>query len=175
MKRLSPLCIVLFLTSCLTTSSLFGQKQKTSNGIDPTRIDIVRDSFGVAHIFAPTDAECAYGVAWATCEDDFELPQWFLMAITGNMGRYEGKDGAAIDFAVKWSRVNERVEERYLTEISPRISRSGRGICSRCKRIRKDPPQRGHLQKVLPHNRKRYRCGPYAGAGPDGRDRWENP
>ncbi|MCY7328556.1 MAG: penicillin acylase family protein, partial [Saprospiraceae bacterium] len=33
--------------------------------IKPASIDIVRDSFGVPHIFAKTDAEVAYGLAWA--------------------------------------------------------------------------------------------------------------
>ena len=40
--------------------------------IDPNTIDIVRDDYGVPHIFAPTDAEVAYGLAWAHAEDDFK-------------------------------------------------------------------------------------------------------
>ena len=34
--------------------------------IDPSNIDIVRDSYGVPHIFAPTDAEVAYGLSTVT-------------------------------------------------------------------------------------------------------------
>ena len=50
----------LFAFSLLTFSSAFSQTP-----INPTKIDIVRDSFGVPHIFAKTDAEVAYGLAWA--------------------------------------------------------------------------------------------------------------
>jgi acyl-homoserine-lactone acylase len=39
--------------------------------INPNNITIARDTFGIPHIFAPTDAEVAYGLAWAHCEDDF--------------------------------------------------------------------------------------------------------
>ena len=37
---------------------IFGQ-------INPSNITIARDSYGVPHIFAKTDAELAYGLAWA--------------------------------------------------------------------------------------------------------------
>lgn len=32
--------------------------------INPANITIARDSFGVPHIFVPTDPEVAYGPAW---------------------------------------------------------------------------------------------------------------
>jgi len=43
--------------------------------INPDNIQIVRDSFGVPHIFTKTDSELAYGLAWAHAEDDFETIQ----------------------------------------------------------------------------------------------------
>jgi len=39
--------------------------------INPQNIEIVRDAYGVPHIYAKTDAEVAYGLAWAHAEDDF--------------------------------------------------------------------------------------------------------
>lgn len=63
--------------------------------IDPSGIDIVRDQFGVPHIFAKTDAEVAYGLQWATAEDDMENLQFMLMAIKGYLGFKEGIDGAS--------------------------------------------------------------------------------
>ena len=35
----------------------------TISQINPNNIDIVRDDFGVPHIFGKTDAEVAYGLA----------------------------------------------------------------------------------------------------------------
>ena len=41
--------------------------------IDPKNITIARDSFGVPHVFAKTDPEVAYGLAWAHAEDDLGI------------------------------------------------------------------------------------------------------
>ena len=51
---------------------LFTNKSFAQSAINPANIDIVRDSFGVPHIFAKTDPEVAYGLAWAEAEDEFE-------------------------------------------------------------------------------------------------------
>ena len=48
---------------------------QTAAQINPANITIARDSFGVPHIFAPTDPEVAYGLAWAHAEDDFATLQ----------------------------------------------------------------------------------------------------
>ena len=36
------------------------------------KINIARDNYGVPHIFAPTDPEVAFGLAWAHAEDDLD-------------------------------------------------------------------------------------------------------
>ena len=46
-----------------------------SSQINPKEIDIIRDKYGVPHIYAKTDAEVAYGLAWAHAEDDFSTIQ----------------------------------------------------------------------------------------------------
>jgi Penicillin amidase len=89
-KYLCSLCAVL----CFPLDS-FSQ-------IDPAIIDIVRDSFGVPHIFAKTDAEVAYGLAWAHCEDDFETLQTCFLASKGLLGQVKGKEGAAVDYVVQY-------------------------------------------------------------------------
>ena len=53
--------------------------------INPANITIARDSFGVPHIFAPTDPEVAYGLAWAHAEVDFETVQ--LVVLSGKEPR----------------------------------------------------------------------------------------
>lgn len=81
-----------------------GQQTTLPNGkvnefrIIPEKISIVRDSFGVPHIFAPTDAEVAYGLAWAHAEDDFTTIQTLLLNAKGRLGAYLGKQGAAVDY-----------------------------------------------------------------------------
>ena len=86
--------------------------------INPANIDIVRDNFGVPHIFAKTDPEVAYGLAWAEAEDDFASMQQLLLPVKGLMGKVLGKQGAAGDYAFALFRCKEITEEKWST-LSP--------------------------------------------------------
>ncbi len=83
--------------------------------INPAAIDIVRDSFGVPHIFAKTDAEVAYGLAWASAEDDFKSMQEVILPAKGLMACVQGKKGAAGDYAFALFRCKEITEEKWNT------------------------------------------------------------
>jgi len=83
--------------------------------INTAAIDIVRDSFGVPHIFAKTDAEVAYGLAWAEAEDDFKSMQEVILPAKNLMARVMGKKGAAGDYAFALFRCREITEEKWNT------------------------------------------------------------
>ncbi len=85
------------------------------DSINTAKIDIVRDSFGVPHIFAKTDAEVSYGLAWAQAEDDFESMQQVLLPCKGLMGDVLGKNGAGGDYAFALFRCREITEEKWNT------------------------------------------------------------
>jgi acyl-homoserine-lactone acylase len=59
---------------------------------------IVRDEFGVPHIFGKTDADVAYGLAYAHAEDDFETLEQVMAMTRGRAGAVMGSDGAKIDY-----------------------------------------------------------------------------
>ncbi len=59
---------------------------------------IVRDEFGVPHIFGPTDADVAYGLAYAHAEDDFSTLQLVIAMTRGRTGAMIGQEGAKIDY-----------------------------------------------------------------------------
>ena len=65
----------------------------------PADVRIARDAFGVPHIFGKTDADVAYGVAYAHAEDDFSTLQEVLAMTRGRAGAMLGEDGAKIDYA----------------------------------------------------------------------------
>jgi acyl-homoserine-lactone acylase len=66
--------------------------------INVNKITIARDSYGVPHIFAPTDPEVAYGLAWAHSEDDFKTIQTLILTGQGKLSTYLGKNGASVDY-----------------------------------------------------------------------------
>ncbi len=90
------------------------------SGFDTSEIQIVRDDFGVPHIFAPTDVEVVYGLAWAHAEDDFETIQKTLLAGKGMVGRVFGEEGAAIDFFVHLLETREIAAARF-EDFSPQF------------------------------------------------------
>ncbi|MEQ8473277.1 MAG: penicillin acylase family protein [Marinoscillum sp.] len=81
--------------------------------IDPHEVEIIRDQYGVPHIYAPTDAGVAYGLAWAHAEDDFQTIQLTMLSGKGMLGRHLGKSGAAVDYVVELLRCKEIVEEQW--------------------------------------------------------------
>src|SRR3954467_15218660 len=81
--------------------------------IDPLSVDIVRDSFCVPHIFAPTDAGTAYGLAYAHAEDDFKTIQLGFLSARSMLSLYKGKAGARIDYIAFLLRCQQTVHEKY--------------------------------------------------------------
>src|SRR5215470_16366567 len=97
--------------------------------VTPASIDIVRDSFGVPHIFGKTDAAVAYGLAWAHAEDDFNTIQQAFLAGKAMLGALKGKEGATIDYVVHLIRARELVDEKYEQDISPQYKAVLQGYC----------------------------------------------
>ncbi len=99
------------------------------NSIDPSAIDIIRDAYGVPHIFAKTDAEVAYGLAWAHSEDDFQTIQKSFLASKSMLGLQTGRDGATIDYIVSLLRIRELVDSMYDGSISDYYKAVLEGYC----------------------------------------------
>jgi len=82
---------------------------------------ILRDSWGVPHIFGKTDADAAYGLAWAECEDDWRNIEDNVLIARGRIAAIRGKDWAKFDYLMKLFRIRRFVEEKYEKELSPEV------------------------------------------------------
>ena len=83
--------------------------------INPDNIEIIRDNYGVPHIYAATDSEVAYGFAWAQAEDHFKLIQEGYLAGNGLLGKLIGLKGAGADFLTQLIQSEETVDKYYNT------------------------------------------------------------
>ena len=83
--------------------------------INPDHIEIIRDNYGVPHIYAATDPEVAYGFAWAQAEDHFKLIQEGYLAGNGLLGKLIGLKGAGADFLTQLIQSEETVNKYYNT------------------------------------------------------------
>jgi acyl-homoserine-lactone acylase len=112
---LPKLTAILLLLSGLNA---FAGNESEFPKIDAKNVTIVRDSFGIPHIFGKTDAEVAYGLAWANAEDAFPVTQQLVLASKALMGRKEGIEGAKTDFFVHAIGARELVNEHFDKDLS---------------------------------------------------------
>lgn len=99
----------------------FGAIQKPQAKDYSTEVEIVRDKWGVPHIFGKTDAATTYGLAWATCEDDFSTVQKMLLAVKGRLAEVDGKGGAMLDFLSFIAGAEEVVDTMYERSFSSKF------------------------------------------------------
>lgn len=93
--------------------SIYGQ-------INVEQIDIYRDVYGVPHIYANSDKNAAYGLAWAHAEDDFETIQHTFLPSKGLMGLHSGKEGVIMDYLVSLLRCRQTAE-KHVSQLSPEV------------------------------------------------------
>lgn len=56
-------------------------------------LNIVRDTWGIPHAWGKTDADVAFALGYAHCEDDFGNMQMSLLASRGVLATAIGEDG----------------------------------------------------------------------------------
>jgi acyl-homoserine-lactone acylase len=123
--------------------------------INPMKITIARDSFGVPHIFAHTDAEVAYGLAWAHAEDDFNTLQLVMLAGKANLGSALGKRGAQADYIVNLLRCRQLVDEQW-TSLSPDFVNLIIGYTAGLNAYARSHPKEVKYKKAFPFNEREY-------------------
>ena len=81
-------------------------------------VRIIRDAYGVPHIYGQRDVDVAYGLAFAHAEDDFLTIQKVNLATRGRLAAVDGLDAAPIDFMVQWMGIRDAVEMGYQSQLS---------------------------------------------------------
>lgn len=114
-RKFSILLLLITLLGC--------QRVLKPSDWDTTQVEIARDEFGVPHVFGKTDADVAYGLAWAHAEDDFETIQKTVLAGKALAGRVFGEQGAGIDFFVHLLETREIARENYEESFSPEFKK----------------------------------------------------
>ena len=123
--------------------------------INPANITIARDSFGVPHIFAPTDPEVAYGLAWAHAEDDFGTLQLVVLSGKAKLGTGLGKKGAEADYVINLLRIRKTVEEQWNT-LSPDFVELIKGYVQGLNAYAKAHPGEVKYKQAFPFDEKEY-------------------
>ncbi len=81
---------------------------------------IIRDNWGVAHIFGKTDPDTSFGLGYSHAEDDWATIQDVLVASRGMTAQFKGKASAPSDYLLDLFKVREAVDAKIETEVSPK-------------------------------------------------------
>ena len=117
--------------------------------INPNNIEIVRDNYGVPHVYANTDAELAYGLAWANSEDDFKTIQEAYLAGNALLSKYIGIKGAPADFITQFIGSNELIENK-INDLSPEYFKVISGYAEGLNSYAKHNPDKVLFDELFP-------------------------
>jgi acyl-homoserine-lactone acylase len=140
----------LLLLSFFTCMILSASAQNDSNPIIRTdKITIARDAYGVPHIFAPTDPEVAYGLAWAHAEDDFTTIQTLIITGKGKLSTYLGAKGAPVDYVFGLLNTKSIVLEQ-INSLDPKFILLVKGYLAGLEAFAKAHPDKVLNKNVFP-------------------------
>ena len=120
--------------------------------INTNNIEIIRDNYGVPHIFSKTDAELAYGLAWAHAEDDFETIQKAYLAGNNLLSKYIGIKGAGADFLTQFIRSDELINDLYESKISIEYKKILEAYSQGINRFAELNPDKVLIKELFPLN-----------------------
>lgn len=149
-------CVFLLLFSLISFYKSIAQSVYLVN---PKNVTIARDSFGVPHIFGKTDADVAYGLAWANAEDAFHVGQDLIYTAKGFMGRAQGIEGAKADFFVHAIGAKKLVDEKFETDLSPAFRKYLSGFTQGLNAYAAAHPEDVKIKKAFPVTEKEVLIG----------------
>ncbi len=91
---------------------------------------IIRDDYGVPHIFGETDADASFGFGYAHAEDDWATIQDVIIAARGMSAQYKGKSVAPQDYLFDLFKVEEAIEQKYDAEVRNDIKEIARAYAA---------------------------------------------
>lgn len=115
MNRVAYLLITIFLISCKTEPKVAEQVDYDSMSLaeKAARVTIIRDDFGVPHIYGKTDADAVFGLLYAQCEDDFNRVEQNYIWATGRLAEVEGEEALYSDLRAKLFMTEEQAKANY--------------------------------------------------------------
>ncbi len=79
----------------------FGQTENLRWESHIQNTEIIRDQWGIPHVYGKTDADAVFGLLYAQCEDDFNRVEVNFINAMGRMAEVEGEEKLHVDFRMK--------------------------------------------------------------------------
>lgn len=102
---------ILFL--CLVISCQVPKTEIQQWEEQASRVTIIRDDFGVPHVYGKTDADAVFGMLYAQCEDDFARVERNYIWAIGRLAEVEGEEMLYSDVRANLFMTQEEAMHRY--------------------------------------------------------------
>lgn len=107
--RITILVVLMLFFSCAEPPRTEVQEWESQ----AENITIIRDDFGVPHVYGKTDADAVFGLLYAQCEDDFNRVEQNYIWATGRLAEVEGEDALYSDLRARLFMTEEEAKENY--------------------------------------------------------------
>jgi acyl-homoserine-lactone acylase len=115
MNRVAYLLFTILISSCKTEPHITATLDYDTLSLaqKAERVTIIRDDFGVPHIYGKTDADAVFGLLYAQCEDDFNRVEQNYIWATGRLAEVEGEEALYSDLRAKLFMTEEQAKANY--------------------------------------------------------------
>lgn len=104
------LVLFIFLAACRQSELSAEQARWEAFSRD---ITIIRDDYGVPHVYGRTDADAVFGLLFAQCEDDFNRVEQNYIWATGRLAEIAGTEALYSDLRAQMFMSREEAEAAY--------------------------------------------------------------
>ncbi len=103
------------LLSLLVGLMLFQPTQAAQPNVEKLArsVTIYRDSFGVPHVYGPTDASCVFGFAYAQAEDNFHQIEETSLRAIGRSAEIDGEVSLPLDLFIRQLEISALARAEY--------------------------------------------------------------
>ena len=93
--------LVLFLLPVQLLSQSFSKEEVIRWEKQAKNVTIIRDNWGIPHIYGKTDADAVFGLLYAQCEDDFKRVEMNYIEKLGRMAEVKGESSLYDDLLIR--------------------------------------------------------------------------
>ncbi|HQW83372.1 MAG TPA: penicillin acylase family protein [Ferruginibacter sp.] len=98
LKNIFLLCL---LITSQSNAQLFSKQEINSWEKQAANITIIRDNYGIPHVYGKTDADAVFGLLYAQCEDDFKRVELNYIDKLGRLSEVNGNKDLYNDLLVR--------------------------------------------------------------------------
>jgi acyl-homoserine lactone acylase PvdQ len=98
--QMKKLIVILFLPLQLFSQS-FSKDEIKQWEKQADNVTIIRDNYGIPHIYGKTDADAVFGLLYAQCEDDFKRVEMNYIEKLGRMSEVKGESELYNDLLIR--------------------------------------------------------------------------